>query len=127
MKAWYIAKKDLLILLKDIPGLIYLFITPIIVIAVASFALSNVFDSKTEKFKIPIVVNDNGELSKRVIGELKKIPALEIEETYELNGKKKAYTEEQVKRKFKLKKRQSSSLRISHKMYIQGQRPKSSS
>lgn len=103
MKAWYIAKKDLLILLKDIPGLIYLFITPIIVIAVASFALSNVFDSKTEKFKIPIVVNDNGELSKRVIGELKKIPALEIEETYELNGKKKAYTEEQVKRKFKLK------------------------
>lgn len=72
MKAWYIAKKDLLILLKDIPGLIYLFITPIIVIAVASFALSNVFDSKTEKFKIPIVVNDNGELSKRVIEELKK-------------------------------------------------------
>ncbi|PEU73971.1 ABC transporter permease [Bacillus cereus] len=104
MKAWYIAKKDLLILLKDIPGLIYLFITPIIVIAVASFALSGVFDSKTEKFKIPIVVNDNGELSKRVIEELKKIPALELEETYELNGKKKAYTEEQAKKEVQTKK-----------------------
>ncbi|RJG25464.1 ABC transporter permease [Paenibacillus thiaminolyticus] len=104
MKSWYIAKKDLLIQLKDIPGLIYLFITPIIVIAVASFALSNVFDSKTEKFKIPIVVQDQGELAEKVVTELKKIPALDIQETYKADGTDKPYTEEEAKKEVQTKK-----------------------
>lgn len=104
MKSWYIAKKDLLILLKDIPGLIYLFITPIIVIAVASFALSNVFDSKTEKFKIPIVVQDHGELAEKVVKELKNIPALDIQETYKADGTNQPYTEEEAKKEVQTKK-----------------------
>ncbi|MDT2193003.1 hypothetical protein [Paenibacillus larvae] len=124
MKSWYIAKKDLLILLKDIPGLIYLFITPIIVIAVASFALSNVFDSKTEKFKIPIVVQDHGELAEKVVKELKNIPALDIQETYKADGTNQPYTEEEAKKRFKPKKPPLSFRKTLHNMPIRAWRLK---
>ena len=40
---WSIAANDLRIFLRDIPGLVYLIVTPVIVIAIASFALSGMF------------------------------------------------------------------------------------
>jgi ABC-2 type transport system permease protein len=43
MTCWYIAWKDLKILSRDTGAMILLFIVPIVVITIASFALSGLF------------------------------------------------------------------------------------
>ncbi|WP_307254386.1 ABC transporter permease [Croceifilum oryzae] len=94
---WHIAKKDLQILFRDIPGLIYLFLTPILVIAVASFALGGVFGSSpTKKFEIPVVVEDSGQAAKDMVEALKKVEALDLKFMYEENGKEQQMTRDKA-------------------------------
>ncbi|MDY0409193.1 hypothetical protein [Paracerasibacillus soli] len=81
MNVWNIAMKDIKIFLRDIPGLIYLILTPIIVIAIASFALSGIFtEGEMEKFSIPLVVEDEGEMTDQLIAVLKDTSVLKIVE-----------------------------------------------
>ena len=46
MTCWYVAWKDLKILFKDTGALILLFILPIVVITIASYALSDIFQDQ---------------------------------------------------------------------------------
>jgi hypothetical protein len=46
MACWYVAWKDLNILFKDTGALILLFILPIVVITIASYALSDIFQDQ---------------------------------------------------------------------------------
>lgn len=81
MNVWNIAMKDIKIFLRDIPGLIYLILTPIIVIAIASFALSGIFtEGEMEKFSVPLVVEDEGEMTDQLIAVLKDTSVLKIVE-----------------------------------------------
>lgn len=74
--------KDIRIFLRDIPGLIYLILTPIIVIAIASFALSGIFaDDEVERFSIPLVVEDEGELTNQLVDVLQETSVLKIIKT----------------------------------------------
>lgn len=74
--------KDIRIFLRDIPGLIYLILTPIIVIAIASFALSGIFaDDEVERFSIPLVVEDKGELTNQLVDVLQETSVLKIIKT----------------------------------------------
>lgn len=82
MNIWHIAMKDIRIFLRDIPGLIYLILTPIIVIAIASFALSGIFaDDEVERFSIPLVVEDEGELTNQLVDVLQETSVLKIIKT----------------------------------------------
>lgn len=82
MNIWHIAMKDIRIFLRDIPGLIYLILTPIIVIAIASFALSGIFaDDEVERFSIPLVVEDKGELTNQLVDVLQETSVLKIIKT----------------------------------------------
>ena len=100
MKLWSIAANDLRIFLRDIPGLIYLILTPVIVIAIASFALSGMFtEGKVEQFPIPIVVEDEGGITDDLVSMLKDTSAIKLVETYTNdNGKEESMTREQAKR-----------------------------
>lgn len=92
MKAWYVAKNDLKIIIRDIPGLIFLFVTPILVITIASFALSGLFNKSQNIFTIPIVVKDDGYQARIFLNELEKIDAISLEKYYEEDGRRYAMT-----------------------------------
>jgi len=99
MNVWHIAAKDLRILFRDIPGLVYLFITPLIVIAVASFALSGLFSSEVEQFPIPIVVEDSGQAATDMVTELQKVSAIKLLTTYaDKDGNEQKMTREEAKK-----------------------------
>ncbi len=82
MNSLHVALKDIRILIRDIPGLIYLIITPIIIIAIASFALSGLFNSSVNQFKVPVVVEDMGDHTKDFLEQLQKITAIKVVTTY---------------------------------------------
>lgn len=88
MKAWYIAKNDLKIIKRDIPGLIFLFVTPILVITIASFALSGLFNKSQDIFTIPVVVQDDGYEAKVFLEELEKIDAISLEKYFMKDGRR---------------------------------------
>ncbi|MFU0790313.1 MAG: ABC transporter permease [Virgibacillus proomii] len=100
MKIWHIAAKDLHIFLRDIPGLAYLIMTPIIVIAIASFALSGMFtEGEVEQFSVPIVVNDVGEATNGLLDVLQDTQALKLVKTYKNSkGEKQPMTIKKAKR-----------------------------
>jgi ABC-2 type transport system permease protein len=100
MKIWHIAAKDLHIFLRDIPGLAYLIMTPIIVIAIASFALSGMFtEGEVEQFSVPIVVNDEGEATNDLLDVLQDTQALKLVKTYKNSkGEKQPMTIKKAKR-----------------------------
>ena len=98
MKIWNVAMNDLRIFLRDIPGLVYLILTPVIVIAIASFALSGMFtEGEVEQFSIPIVVEDQGEVTDDLVSVLKDTTAIKLIETYTTDdGEEKRMTREQA-------------------------------
>ncbi len=94
------AAKDLRIFLRDIPGLVYLILTPVIIIAIASFALSGMFtEGEVEQFSIPIVVEDQGEVTDELLSVLKETPILKLIDTYESDdGKESLMTRKEAQR-----------------------------
>jgi ABC-2 type transport system permease protein len=98
LKIWNVAMNDLRIFLRDIPGLVYLILTPVIVIAIASFALSGMFtEGEVEQFSIPIVVEDQGEVTDDLVSVLKDTTAIKLIETYTTDdGEEKRMTREQA-------------------------------
>ncbi|MCL5290005.1 MAG: ABC transporter permease, partial [Firmicutes bacterium] len=104
MKFRHIAFNDLKIFSRDIPGLLYLFITPIAVIAIASFALSGLWNSSTAVFRIPVVQLDDGDLAKEFMERLQQVEALELETNYIENGRRYPMTEERARKMIKERK-----------------------
>jgi ABC-2 type transport system permease protein len=104
MLAWYFALKDLRITLRDKSGLIFLFITPIFVITIASFALSGLFNSTSDSFTIPVVQLDRGEMGVQFVEELAKIKEIHMETEYEDQGRMLPMTESQARALLKKRK-----------------------
>lgn len=66
---WYIAKKDLLQILKDRNSLFFLLLVPLILIVVVGFAFGNLFGSGSSQVTITVAVSnqDSGFLGKSVV------------------------------------------------------------
>lgn len=97
MGAFYFAMKDLRILFRDKSALVMLFITPIFIITIASFALSGLFNPSSNTITIPVAILDKGEMGQRFLEELEKIDDIIIEKEYEKNGHWVPLTEEQAR------------------------------
>ena len=82
MTFWHVAIKDIKLQLRDVPSLIFLFATPLLVIAVASFALPNIAGKTYSQFQIPVVQNDTGPYGKSVVQALQKVSAIQVLTTY---------------------------------------------
>src|SRR5260370_28250432 len=67
-KLWYIAKKDLLQILKDRSSLFFLLLVPLILFVVVGFAFGNLFGSGSSQVTITVAVSnqDSGFLGKSV-------------------------------------------------------------
>ena len=70
---WYIAKKDLLQVLKDRNSFLLLLIVPFVLIAVVGVALGGLFNSSSNQITITVAVSnaDNGYVGKTVVNALK--------------------------------------------------------
>lgn len=104
MKFWSISVNDLRIFSRDIPSIIYLFITPVIVIAIASFALSGLWNASTEVFRIPVVQLDKGELAEEFMKHLRQVDALKLETSFLENGRRYPMDEVRAQRMIKERK-----------------------
>ncbi len=82
-KAAVIAAKELLVAFRDLSGMLFLFVTPIVVIAIASFALSNLWNPQASSFRVPLVQMDNGRVAEEVVKKLKESGVLVIETTWQ--------------------------------------------
>src|SRR5258708_12788683 len=73
---WYIAKKDLLQILKDRGSLFFLLLVPLILIVVGGFAFGNFFGSGSSQIAITVAVSnqDSGFLGKSVLQALQLNP-----------------------------------------------------
>ena len=69
MNAWWIAWKDLKIQFRDVGAVLLLFLVPMIVITIASFALGGLFQAS---LKVPFVDADDSAASRQVLAELKR-------------------------------------------------------
>ena len=67
-----LAKKDLLLLLRDWPGLAILFVMPAILLIVITIVQENAFPTKRSGFKIPVVNADSSLLGESIIKDLTK-------------------------------------------------------
>lgn len=86
-KLWMSVYKEFLLLKRDFGGLIILFVMPLVLIITITLIQDSTFRTVTES-KIPVILvdNDNGEISKTVIGNLNKSGQFEIVSS--LDGKK---------------------------------------
>lgn len=96
MKFWPIAYKDLKILVRDVPSIVFLFITPILVISIASFALSGLWEKETEIFTVPVVKIDDGNLADEFMKRLSEVEALEVKTHLVKKGKQYPITMENL-------------------------------
>jgi ABC-2 type transport system permease protein len=69
---WYIAKKDLLQILKDRNSLFFLLLVPLVLIVVVGFAFGNLFGNGSSQITITVAVNnqDSGEVGKAIVNAL---------------------------------------------------------
>lgn len=69
---WYIAKKDLLQILRDRNSLFFLLLVPLLLIIVIGFAFGNLFGSGSSQITITVAVSnqDNGEVGKAIVNAL---------------------------------------------------------
>ncbi len=69
---WYIAKKDLLQILRDRASLIFLLLVPLVLIIVIGFAFGNLFGSGSSQITITVAVSnqDNGSVGKAIVNAL---------------------------------------------------------
>ena len=79
MNAWWIAWKDLKIQFRDLAAVLLLFLVPMIVITIASFALGGLFEEGAASVKVPFIDADDSPASRQVVAELEKIDGLLIE------------------------------------------------
>lgn len=80
---WAIVRKDLMVLFKDSGAVSTLFLMPLLFILLMSFALGGQMgggEAET-KIELPVVYAKGDKLAKEVVGELKKINGLEVEES----------------------------------------------
>src|SRR5260370_12395741 len=73
---WYIAKKDLLQILKDRSSLFFLLLVPLILIVVVGFAFGNLFGSGSSQVTITVAVSnqDSAFLGKSGVQALSRTP-----------------------------------------------------
>lgn len=105
MKFWHIAWKDLKIQFKDTGAMVLLFVVPIVVITIASFALSGMFGGGTKAIRVPVVDLDRSDFSRHVLEDLKEINALAIEETVIDSGTMEPITEKHARNSIETGKR----------------------
>ena len=69
---WYIAKKDLLQILKDRNSLFFLLLVPLVLIVVVGFAFGNLFGSGSSQVTITVAVSnqDSGEVGRAIVNAL---------------------------------------------------------
>ena len=98
MTFWHIALKDVRLQIKDLPNLLFLFLTPLLVIAVAGFALPSIAGKSYSKFEIPVVQQDQGPVAQAIVSELKKVSSIDSLTTYTTaSGQKQAMTLDEAK------------------------------
>src|SRR5207248_1877702 len=70
---WYIAKKDLLQVLKDRNSFFLLLAVPLVLIAVIGLAFGNIFDSGSSQIAITVAVSnqDSGYIDTSIVNALK--------------------------------------------------------
>lgn len=96
MKLWAVFQKELKIFIKDKGAIVQFFLVPIVVISVANFATEKMYGGYGS-IKLPIVDNDQSEISRRLIDEVKDIEVLKVEDDYEKDGVTYAMTEKYVR------------------------------
>jgi ABC-2 type transport system permease protein len=69
-KLWFILKKDVLLLLRDIPGLIILFLMPVLLIFVVTLAQENALKSQNAKTRILFVDEQKSPFSFKLLANL---------------------------------------------------------
>ena len=99
MNAWWIAWKDLKIQFRDFWAVLLLFLVPMIVITIASFALGGLFEEGAAAVKVPFIDADDSSTSRNVVAELEKVEGLILETTYKESGDVKPMTEEYARRR----------------------------
>ncbi len=99
MNAWWIAWKDLKIQFRDLWAVLLLFLVPMIVITIASFALGGLFEEGAAAVKVPFIDADDSMASRQVVAELEKVEGLTIERTYKKGGDARPMTEEYARRR----------------------------
>ena len=99
MNAWWIAWKDLKIQFRDLWAVLLLFLVPMIVITIASFALGGLFEEGAAGVKVPFIDADDSSTSRNVVAELEKVEGLILETTYKESGDVKSMTEEYARRR----------------------------
>src|SRR5258706_5705404 len=69
---WYIAKKDLLQILKDRNSLFFLLLVPLVLIVVVGFAFGNLFGNGSSQITITVAMSnqDSGEVGKAIVNAL---------------------------------------------------------
>jgi linearmycin/streptolysin S transport system permease protein len=69
---WYIAKKDLLQILRDRSSLFFLLLVPLVLIVVVGFAFGNLFGSGSSQITITVAVSnqDSGSVGKAIVNAL---------------------------------------------------------
>jgi ABC-2 type transport system permease protein len=90
VKAWWIAWKDLKIQFRDLWALLLLFLVPMVVITIASFALGGLFQAGA---RVPFIDADDSPASRQIVAEFEKIEGLHIERTYREGGDDRPMTE----------------------------------
>ncbi len=83
---WAITIKDIKIRLGDRAGLVLMFVVPLLVITIASFALSPLYSRSAGRLRLPLVDLDGAQLSMEVAQRLSSVPGLELERTYSPGG-----------------------------------------
>ena len=98
MTFWHIAFKDIRMQIRDLPNLLFLFLTPLVIIAVAGFALPSITGKTYSKFEVPVVQQDQGPYAQAVVSALKKVSSIDALTTYKNgNGQMQAMTLDEAK------------------------------
>lgn len=74
MTAWYITRKDLLLLAKDRRVVVSLLVLPLLFISIVGMATGQFLtrDENSQRFKIAVVDQDQSELSRRLVAQLSR-------------------------------------------------------
>jgi ABC-2 type transport system permease protein len=99
MNAWWIAWKDLKIQFRDLGAVLLLFLVPMVVITIASFALGGLFEGGASAVKVPFIDADDSETSRQIVADLEKVEGLILERTHQERGVERPMTEEHARKR----------------------------
>ncbi len=97
MISWWIAWKDLKVQFRDVWAVLLLFLVPMVVITIASFALGGLFEEGASAIKVPFIDADGSEASRRITEELERLEGLTIERTFKEREDLRPMTEEHAR------------------------------